>query len=108
MRSVTRLLTVAAIVLGMAAVPVMAGCANTIDADKAEEEITDDAEGDGLDVEEVKCPDDVDAKDGEKFDCDVELGGGQDAEVEVEVTSDDGDLRYNLSPLFDAGNPGPG
>jgi Domain of unknown function (DUF4333) len=89
----------------LAAVVVAAGCGGaTIDGGELEDEITDDAEAEGLIVDGVECPS-PDAEAGDTFECTVTVKG-EDKPLEVAQRNDDGNVTYNLGPLISgtAGN----
>jgi hypothetical protein len=48
----------------------------------------------GLTIESVKCPDDVEAKRGDRFRCAVRAGNGDRASVQVTQRDDDGAISY--------------
>ena len=89
----------------IAAVFVAAGCGgSTIDGGELENEITEDAEAEGLIVDGVECPS-PDAEAGDTFECTVTVKG-EDKLLEVTQQNDDGNVTYNLGPLISgtAGN----
>ncbi len=47
----------------------------------------------GVAVESVECPDDVEAKKGESFKCTVRARGGKEGDIAVQQISDDGNVR---------------
>lgn len=87
-------LTLAALAL---AAPLAACGTETIDTGKVEDEVVKGIE-EQTDAENVtvECPDDVDAKKGDTFECDVSATGSRGAKVTVEQTSDDGHIRWRL------------
>ena len=94
--------------LTLVALPVLAlalpGC-GTLDTDKIEDEISKEIEERSqqqVKVRSVECPDDVDAKKGDRFTCKVTAENGKSTNVSVVQTSDDGDVRYvpNFFPLL--------
>lgn len=88
----------------MAVVIGVAGCGgSTIDGDSLEDEITDDAEREGLVVDEVDCPS-PEADAGDTFECTVTVKG-EEKPLEVVQQNDDGNVTYNLGPLL-AGTAG--
>lgn len=92
---ISRLLTPLAALLATFAI---AACGETtLDTAKVEDEVQELAEDEDVDVDSVKCPDDVKAKDGDEFECDIETEDGVDIEAEVRQTSDDGDVRVRIS-----------
>ena len=94
--SVRRLVPFA--LLAAAALPV-AGCGTkTIDTGKAESEIGKGvAQQTGAKGVKVDCPDDVDAKKGDTFDCDLSAAGGQKAKIKVTQQDDKGNVRWTLA-----------
>jgi hypothetical protein len=83
----------------------IAGCgATTIDGGELEAEINEDAEAQGLVLDEVDCPS-PEAEDGGKFDCKVTVKG-EERKLEVVQRTDDGNVGYDLTPLLEssAGN----
>jgi uncharacterized protein DUF4333 len=87
-------LTLAALAL---AVPLAACGTETIDTGKVEDEVVKGIENQ-TDAENVKvdCPDDVEAKKGDTFECEVSAAKSRGATVSVEQTSDDGHIRWEL------------
>jgi hypothetical protein len=45
---------------------------------------------------EISCPDDVEAKKGEDFECDVTAPGGVESKVTVTQEDDDGNVSWEL------------
>jgi hypothetical protein len=72
-----------------------AGCGGGIDGDDLEAEITKDAEGlqDPLVLDGVDCPS-PETEEGDTFTCTVTVKG-QETELEVVQTDDDGNVRYD-------------
>lgn len=70
----------------------------TIDTGKAESEIGKGvAQQTGAKSVKVDCPDDVDAKKGDTFDCDLTAAGGQKAKIKVTQQDDKGNVRWTLA-----------
>ena len=99
--------TVIARLLPLLAVPLLAGVAlpgcgagDVIDDQKAEIAVRFDVEGaTGTKVESVTCPADVPASTGTRFTCHVVAESGADAVAELEITSEQGNLRMlSLKP----------
>lgn len=91
------------IVLGLL-VLTTAGCADRLDETEIEGFVLSTAKEQGVEVKEVKCPDDVEAKKGVNFTCRVTTAGGKKADIAVKQTSDDGNvriLRDEFVPLVD-------
>lgn len=79
----------------------VAGCGagDVIDSQKTQIAVQYDVEeATGEQVREVRCPAEVPVDIGTRFVCEVESESGRQAEAELEITSDNGDLRmYGLS-----------
>lgn len=72
-----------------------AGCGTTvIDADKAEELIVDNISGGEVKPESASCPDDVEAKKGETFECTIAFEDGSEGKATIHIKSDDGDITF--------------
>lgn len=82
-------------------IALLAGCGggDEIDADKTEEEIAAGVEK-ATATEDVKidCPDDVERKTGDVFECDLTAAGGVKAKVKVTQVDDDGKIRWEVNP----------
>jgi hypothetical protein len=52
----------------------------------------------GSPITSVSCPDDVELKSGETFDCTATLENGSELTVNSEITDDDGNATFNISP----------
>lgn len=97
-----RALAASALVAGVVAVG--AGCSVSIgdtnlDTDKLEGEIRSSVQ---RQLEEqvgisVDCPGDVDAEEGDVFRCTLTLPNGEEREVVVRQTDDDGNVRWELA-----------
>ena len=86
---------VAWIVAVPAAVLLLGACSKTLEMDEVESQIKTGIEQQtGATVTEINCPDEVEAKDGDTFDCTVTADDGSEATVEVTQTSDDGDITW--------------
>ena len=82
----------------IAVVLAFAGCGGSIDGDDLEAEITEDAEQQaGLVLDAVDCPS-PDTKKDSAFECTVTVKG-QDTQLEVVQTDDDGNVAYDLRGL---------
>jgi len=91
MRTVIRALpAVAALALALA------GCSKTLDVSEAEKTIATDyaRQIPGADVRSVSCPDDVSADVGTKATCTMVLARDVRLKVALEVTGDDGKVRW--------------
>ncbi len=75
----------------------VAGCGG-LDTDEGEEKISDAVKQQtGAKDVSVDCPDDVDQKKGENFDCKVT--GDATGTVQVTQTNDDGNVTFDLSQV---------
>ena len=84
------LLPIGLLVLGLGA------CTTLIDDSKVETAISDGIkEQTSLVVESVICPEDMKAKAGDSFECDVIMPDGQSFKAQVEQENDDGDVRWD-------------
>jgi Domain of unknown function (DUF4333) len=86
------------------AAALLAGCSSTIDSDKAESEIQKGIErrtSGQIPVKAVDCPDDVEAKKGDTFQCTVTGDNGKTGRVTVAQRDDEGNVTYsgNLQEL---------
>jgi len=52
----------------------------------------------GSPISSVSCPGDVELKAGETFDCTATLENGKELTVNSEITDDDGNATFNISP----------
>jgi hypothetical protein len=78
------------------AVLALAGCGETvIDDTKAEDAVFADLESLDVAVQSVDCPEDVEVKAGETFECAVTVGGArQDATATLRILNEDADVRF--------------
>jgi hypothetical protein len=68
---------------------------STLDTGNIEDEIAPQlAEEYGTKDADVSCPDDIEAKEGEEFDCDVTAPGGVEAKVTVTQEDDEGNVTW--------------
>jgi hypothetical protein len=67
-----------------------------VDIDVVEEDITSGVKEQLDEDVTVDCPDQVDWETGETFECDVEFSDGSTQPAIVEMTDDDGNVRWNL------------
>ncbi|MEX2196366.1 MAG: DUF4333 domain-containing protein [Thermoleophilaceae bacterium] len=75
----------------------VAGCgSSTLDTAEIEDEVQELAEDRDLEVDGVTCPDDIEAEEGDEFDCEVEIEGGEEIDAEVTQRNDDGDVRIRI------------
>ena len=84
--------------VAVAAVLALAACGeSTLDANQIEEEITPQVEEQtGTRDVAIDCPDDVEAEEGGKFECDLSAQGGIEAKVEVTQDDDEGNVRWRV------------
>lgn len=81
----------------LALVAVGCGGSDTVDTANVEDQVQEEAEDQDLDVDRVRCPDEIEASEGEEFDCEVELEGGDEVDAEVTLRDDSGDrLRVRI------------
>jgi hypothetical protein len=89
----------AAIAAALATTVALTGCQKTIEKDSAESEISNKLQGlVGEKPKSVSCPDDIEAKAGERFDCDVEYSEGTKSTVTGTATNDDGNFEFVPNP----------
>lgn len=74
---------------------VVSGCGGTVvDSQKAEDAITQNIEDQtNVQVESVSCPDDVDVKAGNTFECEIKLVNGKGATAELKILNEDADVK---------------
>ena len=78
----------------LALAALVAGCGTkTLKKGEIEGFVEKTAKEQGVAVDSVDCPDDVEAKKGESFECKVKATGGKEADISVQQTSDDGNVR---------------
>lgn len=81
----------------LALVAVGCGGSDTVDTANVEDQVQEEAEDQDLDVDRVRCPGEIEASEGEEFDCEVELEGGDEVDAEVTLRDDSGDrLRVRI------------
>lgn len=77
-------------------IPGPVGCGG-LDTGKAQDKIKEGIEKQtGVKVKSVACPDNVELKKGDTFNCTATASDGSKATVKVTQTSDSGDIRYEL------------
>ena len=86
----------------VAAALTIAACGG-YDSGQAEDEIVDKLSSQveqavGSPITSASCPDDVELKAGETFDCTATLENGDELTVNSEITDDDGTATFNISP----------
>lgn len=81
---------------------VLAGCSRVLDTASVESEIKEKLERQlsGVTVE-IDCPEDVEAKAGESFDCIATSDDNARAKVVVTQTDDDGSIDFRVEELLD-------
>ncbi|MCH1865417.1 DUF4333 domain-containing protein [Nocardioides sp. CFH 31398] len=72
------------------ALGLLGGCASTVSSSDIEEQITTQLGNQGLEAENVDCPEDLDAEEGATTTCTLEAEG-EEYDVAIEVTGVDGD-----------------
>ena len=78
-----------------------AGCGGGggLDVDKAEREIGDKVEQQTATKDvTIDCPDDIEEKKGDVFECDLSAKGGVKATVKVTQVDDEGNVRWEVNP----------
>ena len=70
----------------------------TIDSGDLEKELKSQIGEQGGKVKSAKCPDDIEAKKGKKFNCTVTPQTGQPVKVQVTLKNDDGGFTAQLAP----------
>jgi Domain of unknown function (DUF4333) len=80
----------------------LVACSRYLDVDEVEGELERGVaeRTDGLNVE-VDCPDDIEAKRGESFECTATADDGTRARIEVVQEDDDGTVRWEITELLD-------
>jgi hypothetical protein len=89
---------VGAIVLATATVAAT-GCGDVVDNTKVQNQLKAQVQGAGVQLKGVSCPDNVDAKAGQKFDCTVTTAKGTEVKLHGEVKSDKGLVNFNSADL---------
>ena len=76
----------------------LAGCGEeTLDVSEIEEQITPEVESQtGSTNVDVDCPDDVEAKADDTFECDLSAEGGIEAQVKVTQEDDEGNVTWEV------------
>jgi Domain of unknown function (DUF4333) len=93
--------------LVLAAVTVAAtGCGDVIDSKKIENQLKSQVEAAGIKLKSVSCPDNVDAKAGQKFNCTVTTAKGTEVKLNGEVKNDKGLVDFNSADLQKLGATG--
>jgi hypothetical protein len=88
-RVVVPLVAIAAVAAMTVAV---AGCGeDTLEPESAVELINNSLNKTGVEAESVECPDDIEAKEGETFDCEVTLPNGETGTFTIEIGKVEGD-----------------
>jgi hypothetical protein len=89
-----------AVLIGVLAVG-LAACAKTLESSDLESELADQLSADaGVNAEDVSvsCPDDIEAEEGNEFDCTLTAPNGDEVTVEVTLTNDDGGFEAVVPP----------
>ena len=81
----------------------LAACGSSYDQGEAEKTIVDKLSGQvesavGSPITSASCPSDVELKAGTTFDCTATLESGDELTVNAEITDDDGNAEFNISP----------
>jgi hypothetical protein len=81
----------------------LAACGGGYDQGEAESTIVDKLSGQvdsavGSPITSASCPDDVELEAGTTFDCTATLENGDELKVSAEITDDDGNATFNISP----------
>ena len=84
--------------LAVAAAVVVAGsCTPTLDTEGLEGDLAGQLEDElRTEIAEVRCPEDVEAKAGDTFDCTAEEGSGATFVVRVVQQNDQGDVEWSI------------
>jgi hypothetical protein len=81
------------VLVAVALLPALAACGETVvDTKKVEALIRDGAANEQL-IQSVDCPEEVDAKKGDTFDCTLEITDGSREKVTIRQLDDDGTVR---------------
>jgi hypothetical protein len=82
----------------------LTACTRYLDMDEVESELEQGVaqRTDGVNVE-VDCPDDIEAKQGENFECTATAEDGTRAKIEVFQEDDEGNVRWEITELLDEG-----
>jgi hypothetical protein len=93
--------------LALATVTVAAtGCGDVIDNTKVENQLKAQVEHAGIQLKGVSCPDNVDAKAGQKFNCTVTTAKGTEVKLNGEVKTSKGLVDFNSADLQKLGATG--
>jgi major membrane immunogen (membrane-anchored lipoprotein) len=78
----------------------LAACGEkTLDTGDAEDKIADGVqEQQNYEPENVECPDDMEAKKGNTYECTVTAPDGKEAKAEIEMLDDEGRFRFEVPP----------
>jgi hypothetical protein len=82
------------------------GCGDVIDNKKVESQLKSQVEGAGVHLKGVSCPDNVDAKAGQKFNCTVTTAKGTEVKLNGEVKNSKGLVDFNSADLQKLGATG--
>lgn len=96
MSRVSRLVAVP--VLGVVALG-LAGCSQYVEKDELENQVSSSISQQGMSVDGVDCPDDLDGEKDATTTCTVTMQDGTEVKADITVTSVDGDqVRFNIKP----------
>jgi len=76
----------------------LTGCGKKLDTESIEPQIEKIEQTASAKVESVKCPDDVTAKKGDKFECTVTFVNGKKLNVPVTQTDAEGHVKFEAVP----------
>jgi hypothetical protein len=88
---------------GCVAALTLAACGGGYDQGEAESTIVDKLSGQvdsavGSPITSASCPSDVELEAGTTFDCTATLENGDELKVSAEITDDEGNAEFNISP----------
>ncbi|MBB3661434.1 MULTISPECIES: DUF4333 domain-containing protein [Prauserella salsuginis group] len=82
----------------------LAGCSMYVEKDDLEEQVSSSISQQGMPVDSVDCPDDLDGEVDATTTCTVTVQGGTEVKTDITVTSVDGDeVRFDITPQQTAG-----
>ena len=87
---------------------VAAGCSvsigdKTIDSGSVEDQISQNLESQGEEIDAVECPGDQKAEQGTTFECDVTFADGTTRTAQIELVDDEGTFNFTIPPDEGAG-----
>ena len=81
----------------LAATLLLAACGKVIDTEELESQLATELQAQtGVTVTSVDCPEDVDAEQGDTFNCTATADDGSTADIKVTQTDDDGNVRWEV------------